>query len=122
MDIINACKSNDTEKALDLIMNNDTNVGIVDSFGCTALIWACRNIMKEVALELIKTGKSNPEHITKDEKTALSLACERYMKEVAYKLVQIGEFTINDLLFLKPEWVPEELFIIKPVDVTEVDI
>ena len=30
MDLINACKSNDTEKALDLIMNNDTNVGIVD--------------------------------------------------------------------------------------------
>ena len=101
MDLINACKSKDTEKALDLIMNN-TNLDIVDSYGRTALMWACHYEMKEVALELIKTGKSNPEHITKDEKTALSLACERYMKEVAYKLVQIGEFTINYLLFFKP--------------------
>ena len=61
--------------------------------------------MKEVALELIKTEKSNPDHIAEDGYTALSLACERDMKEVAYELVTIGTFTINDLLFLKPEWV-----------------
>ena len=78
--------------------------------------------MKEVALELIKTEKSNPDHIAEDGYTALSLACERDMKEVAYELVSIGTFTINDLLFLKPEWISEELFIMKPVDVTEVDI
>ena len=47
---------------------------------------------------------------------------EKDMKDVAYELVSIGTFTINDLLFLKPEWVSEELFIIHPVDVTEVDI
>ena len=47
---------------------------------------------------------------------------EKGMKEVAYEIVSIGTFTINDLLFLKPEWVPEELFIIHPVDVTEIDI
>ena len=62
MDLINACKSHNTKKALDLIMNNDTNVGIVDSFGCTALIWACQNKMKEVALELIKMEHAKPEH------------------------------------------------------------
>jgi len=44
------------------------------------------------------------------------------MKEVAFELVSIGIFTINDLMFLKPEWVSEELFIMKPVNVTEVDI
>ena len=49
-------------------------------------------------------------------------ACEKGMKEVAYELVSIGTFTINDLLFLKQEWVPEELLIMKPVDVTKVDI
>ena len=43
------------------------------------------------------------------------------MKDLAYELIYIGTFTINDLLFLKPEWV-EELFIMTPVDVTEVDI
>ena len=44
------------------------------------------------------------------------------MKEVAYELVLIGAFTINDLMLLRPKWVPEELFIMHPVDVTEVDI
>jgi len=44
------------------------------------------------------------------------------MKEVAYEIVSIGAFTINDLMSLKPEWVPEELLIMNPVDVTEVDI
>ena len=47
---------------------------------------------------------------------------EKGMKEVAYELVSIGTFTINDIMSLKPEWVPEELFIMNPVDVTEVDI
>jgi len=32
------------------------------------------------------------------------------------------KFTINDIMSLKPEWVSEELFIMKSVDVTEVDI
>jgi len=77
--------------------------------------------MKEVALELIKTGHAKPDHITQDETTALSWACKKDMKDIAYELVSIGTFTINDLLFLKPEWV-SELFIIHPVDVTEVDI
>ena len=122
MDLIEACKSKDTEKALDLIMNNDTNLDIVDSTGRTALIWACYHGMKEVALELIKTGKSNPDHINKFGLTAFIWACENDMKEVAYELVSIGAFTINELLFLKLEWVPEELLIMKPVDVTEVDI
>ena len=82
----------------------------------------CRdNRFKEVALELIKTGKSNPNHITKDGKTALLCACEKLMKEVAYELVLISAFTINDLMSLKLEWV-SELFIMNPVDVTEVDI
>ena len=54
--------------------------------------------------------------------TVLSWACENDMKEVAYELVSIGKFTITNLLFLKPEWVPKELFIMNPVDVTEVDI
>ena len=44
------------------------------------------------------------------------------MKDVAYELISIGAFTIHDLLFLKPEWVPEELLIMNMVDVTEVDI
>ena len=47
---------------------------------------------------------------------------EKGMKEVAFELVPIGTFTINDIMSLKPEWVPEELFIMNPVDVTEVDI
>ena len=121
MDLIKACKSKNTKKALGLIMNNNTNLGIVDNHGWTALIWACRNFMKEVVLELIKTGKTNPDYIA-HEKTVLSWACDNNMKEVAYELVSIGQFTINDLLFLKPEWVSEELFIMKSVDVTEVDI
>ena len=35
MDLIKACKSLDTEKALGLIMNNNTNLGSVDDCGRT---------------------------------------------------------------------------------------
>ena len=83
---------------------------------------ACSYEMKKVVLELIKTGKSNPYHIDEDGNTALSWACEKGMKYVAYELVSIDTFTINDLMFLKPEWVSEELLIMNSVDVTEVDI
>ena len=107
--------------ALELIKTGKSKPEHIDKFGYTALIWACRNFMKEVVLELIKTGKTNPDYIA-HEKTVLSWACDNNMKEVAYELVSIGQFTINDLLFLKPEWVSEELFIMKSVDVTEVDI
>ena len=62
MDLIKACESKDTKKALGLIMNNDTNLGIVDSLGRTALIYACKHEMKEVVLKLIKTGHVKPEH------------------------------------------------------------
>ena len=62
MDLIKACESNDTIKALGLIMNNSTNLDIVDAKRRTALSWACQNKMKEVALELIKTGHAKPEH------------------------------------------------------------
>ena len=62
MDLIEACISKDTEKALSLIMNNNANLGIVDSDGRTALIYACKHEMKEVALELIKTGHAKSEH------------------------------------------------------------
>ena len=111
------------EVALKLIKTGHAKPEQVNNYGFTALIWACQsNEMKEVALELINTRKSNPEHIAKDGKTALSCACEKDMKEVTNELVLIGAFTINDLLFLKPEWVSEELFIMNPVDVTEVDI
>jgi len=44
------------------------------------------------------------------------------MKEIANELVSISTFTINDIMLLKPEWIPKELFIMHPVDVTEVDI
>ena len=78
--------------------------------------------MTKIALELIKTEHAKPEQVNKYGSTALSWACKKGMKKVAYELVQMGIFTINDLLFLKPEWVLEELFIMNPVNVTEVDI
>ena len=108
--------------ALELIKTGHAKPEQIENYGHTALILACENEMTEVALELIKTGKSNPDHISQDGKTAFSWACERGMKDVAYELISIGAFIISDLLFLKLEWVPEELFIMKPVDVTEVDI
>jgi len=107
---------------LELIKTEKSNPDHIDNFGYTALILACQHVMKKVALKLIKTGKSNPDHIDEQAKTAFSWACEKGMKEVAYELVLIGTFTINDLMLLKPEWVPEELLIMNPVDVTEVDI
>ena len=117
-----ACEKGMKEVALELIKTGYVKHEQVDNWGHTALILACEKGMKEVALELIKTGKSNPDHIDHHEKTALSWACEKSMKEVAYELVSIGAFTINDLLFLKPEWILEELLIMNPVDVTEIDI
>ena len=68
---------------------------------------ACQNRMTEVALELIKTNL---------------IVCQNRMTEVANELVSISTFTINDIMLLKPEWVPEEFLIMNPVDVTEVDI
>src|SRR3990167_7573618 len=88
MDLIKACKSNDTEKALGLIMNNDTN-SIVD-VNNLALIWACRNKMIEVALELIKTGHAKPEQVDHYNNTALIWACQNKMKEVALELIKTG--------------------------------
>jgi len=121
--LILACENIMTEVTLELIKTGHVNPEqINNNYGNTALILACRNEMKEVALELIKTGHVKPDHIAQDGTTALSWACEKDMKDVAYELFSIGTFTINDLLFLKPEWIPEELFIIHPVDVTEVDI
>ena len=35
MDLIKACKSKNTKKALGLIMNNDTNLSIIDDCGRT---------------------------------------------------------------------------------------
>jgi len=118
MDLIKACENNDIEKALDLIMNikqriikddvllmplifelykvqlkmnNDTNLGSVDVYGKTALIWACQNKMTEVALELIKTGHANFEQVDKNSNTALILACRNAMKEVALELINTGK-------------------------------
>jgi len=119
--LILACQNQMTEVALELIKTGYANPEQVD-YGNTALILACKNKMTEVALELIKTGKSNPDNIAKDGNTAFSWICENNMKDVAYELVLIGTFTINDILFLKPKWVPEELLIVNPVDVTEVNI
>src|SRR3990167_10690849 len=88
MDLIKACESKDTEKALGLIINNDTSLDNVDFDERTALICACQNKMKEVALELIKTGHAKPEHVDKDDNTALILACRNGMKEVALELIK----------------------------------
>ena len=111
MDLIKACDSNDTEKALGLIMNNDINLGILDANRRTALIWACTHEMKEVALELIKTKHAKPEQVDLFGYTTLSWACENDMKEVVHELVSIGTFTINEPMFRKPEWVSDDLFV-----------
>ena len=116
-----ACVSN-TTVALELIKTGHANPEQVDNDYCTAFHMVCNYGMEDIALELIRTGKYKPDYIAKDGNTAFSWACENGMKEVAYELVQMGIFTINDLLILKPEWIPVELFIMNPVDVTEVDI
>ena len=120
--LIWACRNAMEVVALELIKTGQSNPYHIANDGYTALIFACQYKITKVILELIKTGKSNPDHIDNDDNTALSWACENDMKEVAYELVSIGVFTINDLLFLKPEWVPEEFLIMHPVDVTEVNI
>src|SRR3989338_1301785 len=89
MDLIEACINNDTEKAMRLIMNNNTNLGIIDSNGRTALMWA--SIWKTtVALELIKTGHAKPEQVDDYGYTALIWACRDKMKEVALELIKTG--------------------------------
>ena len=50
MALIKACANEDTKKALDLIMNNYTNLDSVDIDERTALMYACIYKMKEVAL------------------------------------------------------------------------
>ena len=95
--------------------------------GVFYLINIKQHIIKDAVLlmplifELYKVQLKN-EQVDDKGNTALIWACKNGMKEVAYELVSIGAFTINDIMSLKPEWVPEELFIIKPVDVTEIDI
>ena len=44
MDLIEACKNKDTEKALGLIMNNDTNLSIVDD---------CRRTLNNISSKMM---------------------------------------------------------------------
>ena len=135
MDLIKACESEDfgkavliwgfqnklTEFVLELVKIVElAKPGQVNNYDYAALFDV--NEMTEIALELIKTGYGKPEQIGLFGDTALIFACKNGMKDVAYELVSIGAFTINDIMSLKPEWIPEELFIMNPVDVTEVDI
>ena len=78
-------------------------------------------LLMPLIFELYKVQLKN-EQVDDKGNTALIWACKNGMKEVAYELVSIGTFTINDLLFLKPEWILEELLIMNPVDITEVGI
>ena len=93
----------------------------VDRDGNMVFMFACQNKMKEVALELIKTGYAKSEQIHNGCMDFI-WACENGMTKVANELVSTGTFTINDIMLLKLEWITEELFIMNPVDVTEVDI
>ena len=93
MDLIEACKNRDTEKALSLI-NNNTNLDIVDSYGRTALIWTILydRYNTTVILKLIKTGHSKPEQVDYDGNTALILACYCNTQEkVALELIKTGK-------------------------------
>src|SRR3990167_6009820 len=108
MDLINACKSNDTEKALDLIMNININLGIVDfdertlkthhidRNNNTAFILACYGEMTEVISELIKMGHVKPDYIDKYDNMALIVACQKRETEVALELIKTGKFNRSE--------------------------
>lgn len=76
---------------LRLVEMNNTNLGQVDDYGCTALILACYYGLSKLALKILEMDKSNPGQIDIDGDTALICACNKNLSEVALKILETGK-------------------------------
>jgi ankyrin repeat protein len=96
----NAIKQKNTQKALEILGMGLINFGQVFENGNNLLMLACANKLSEVALAFIQTGQSKPEHVNQSGDTALILACRTSLSDVALALIQTGHS--------KPEQVNED--------------
>jgi ankyrin repeat protein len=96
--LLYACMMRFRETAIGMISNNQVDdVGEIDEYGNTALIWACWNSMSNVATLLITTfgDKCNPQQVNSHGATALILACDNSMSDVATLLMTTFEDKCN---------------------------
>ena len=90
MDLIKACTSNDTKKALGLIKNNDTNLNSVDSHGRTLKTHHQRWCVVNAPDFWIVLCTIKNEQVSDNGITALIWACYGGMTKVALELIKTG--------------------------------
>lgn len=95
MDLINLIKKNDLDGAIAILSESD--LGVSDNLGNTALILACSMNMPKLALLLIGTGKSQPYRVNCYNMTALMFACLRNISEVALALISTKNSNISQI-------------------------
>ena len=93
LELINIIIAGDIKNSLKLIESGKYNLGKVDKYGMTALMYAAAyKKMKPVALKLIETGKSKTGQVSKEYgHTALIHACEHNIPTVALKIIETGK-------------------------------
>jgi len=56
MELLEACRNDNTELALELLEKEDYDINVIDGYGDTPLICVCRNKMVNVASKLLERG------------------------------------------------------------------
>lgn len=88
LELINIIIAGDIKNSLKLIESGKYNLGKVDKYGMTALMYAAAyKKMKPVALKLNETGKSKSEHVDKLGHNALYYAKKNKMTKVVKLLL-----------------------------------
>lgn len=95
MELLEACKYNNTELALELLDKVDIDINVKDIYGYTSLMYLCRNEMKSVALKLLEREDVDVNCENCQRYTALIFACENNMEQVAFKLLDRKDININ---------------------------
>jgi ankyrin repeat protein len=88
--LLYVCRRGFRKTAIGMISNNQIDdVGEIDEYAFTALMWACKKLMSDVATLLITTfgDKCDPQQVGSSGDTALIWACYRSMPDVATLLI-----------------------------------
>ena len=88
--LIDACLRRDINASLEILKHIDKcNLGHINKYGDTVLIFACHNNMSVVALEILKhVDKCNLGQTNVIGNTALIFACDNKMLEVALEILK----------------------------------
>lgn len=94
MNIFDACRTRDLERALQCIEHKYFDCNEVND-GTTAIHIACEHKMEEVVLELLDKKDLNINAKDSDGDTPLITACLYNMEEVALKLLDMPKIDVN---------------------------